>query len=84
MVISLAFLTKNNDEYERKSIYKLHYMFPAGLFHDKWHKLNIEPDAAMGFKSFVHCKFVVHQNPEGTYAFRSQSNGKKPNSTTFR
>ena len=66
-----------------KSIDKLHYTFPAGLSHVNWHKLNIEHDAAMGFESFVHCKFVVHRKPEATSAFWSQSNGKSHNSTTF-
>jgi len=80
----LAFLIINNDEYEMKSIDKLHYAFPAGLSHDKWHKLNIEHDIAMGFKSFAHCEFVVHRKPEAMYAFRSQRHGKTHNSTTFR
>jgi len=39
----------DNDEYEMKSIEKLHDTFPAGLSHDKWHTFNIEHDAAMGF-----------------------------------
>jgi len=47
--VSLAFLIINNDEYEMKSIDKLHYTFPAGLSHNSRHKLNIEHDAAMGF-----------------------------------
>jgi len=80
----LAFLIINNDEYEMKSIDKLHHTFPAGLSHDKWHNLNIAHNTAMGFESFVRCKFVVHRKPEATYAFRSQSNGKTHNSTTFR
>ena len=80
----MAFLVINNDKYEMKAIDKLHYTFPAGLSHDKWHKLNIEHDAAMGFESFVNCEFVVHRKPEAMYAFRSQSNGKMNNSTTLR
>ena len=59
--ISLALWIINNDEYEMKSIDKLHYTFPAGLSHDKWQKLNVENDAAKGFESFVSCEFVVHQ-----------------------
>ena len=80
----MEFLIINNDEYEMKSIDKLHYMFPAGVSHDKLHKLNIEQDAAKGFESLVRCEFVVHRKPETMYVFRSQSNGKKHNSTTFR
>jgi len=72
----LAFLIINNDEYEMKSIDKLHYMFPPGLSHDKCHKLNIVHDTVKGFQSLVRCEFVVHRKPEATYAFRSQSNGK--------
>jgi len=68
-----------------KSIHQLHYTFPAGLSQAKWHKLNIEYDAAKGFESFVHCECVVNQKPGATYAFWSQSNAKKKhNSTTFR
>ena len=74
----------DNDEYEMKSIDKLHYTFLAGLSHDKWHTFNIEHDAAMSFESFVRCEFVVDRKLEATYAFRSQSNGKTHNSTTFR
>jgi hypothetical protein len=74
--ISLAFLIINNDEYEMKSIDKLHYTFPAGLSHDKWYKLNIEHDAVKGFESLVRCKCAVHQKLEAMYAFRRQSNGK--------
>jgi len=44
------FLIIHNDEYEMKTIDKLHYMFPACLSHHKCHKFNIEHDAAMGFK----------------------------------
>jgi len=53
--ISLAFWMINNDEYQMKSIDKLHYMFPAGLSYDKWHKLNVVYDAAKGFESCVSC-----------------------------
>ena len=67
-----------------KSIDKLHYTFPAGLFHNKRHELNIEHDAAMRFESFVRCDFEVRWMPEAMYALRSQSNGKTHNSTTFR
>jgi len=63
--ISLALWIINNDEYEMKSIDKLHYTFPAGLSHDKWQKLNVENDAAKGFESFVSCEFVVHQKAWG-------------------
>ena len=72
----MAYLIINNDEYKMKSIGKLHYTFPAALSHDKWHNFNIEHNAAKGFESLVCCKFVVHRKPEGTYTFRSQSNGK--------
>jgi len=58
----------NNDECKLKSIDKLHYTFPAGLSHDKWHKLNIEHDAAKGLELLVGCEFVVHRKPEPTYA----------------
>jgi hypothetical protein len=44
--MSLVFLILNNDGYEIKSIDKLHYIFLAGLSHNKWQKLNIEDDAA--------------------------------------
>ena len=77
------FLINNNDEYEMKSIDKLHYMYLAGLSYDKWRKLNIEHDAAMCFKLFLRCEFVVHRKLEGTYIFQSQTNGKKQNSATF-
>jgi hypothetical protein len=70
-----GFLIINNDKYEMKSIDKLHYTFLAGLSHNKWHKVNIEDDAAKGFESLVHCKYVVHWYPEVTYAFQSQCNG---------
>jgi len=74
--MSLVFLIIDNDEYEMKSIDKLHYAFPAGLSHDKWHKLNAMHDAAQGFEAFVSCEIVVHQEPEPTYAFQSQNNEK--------
>ena len=72
----MAFLIINNDEYEMKSIDKLHYMFPAGLSHEKWQKFNIQHDVAKGFESLIPCEFVVHWKPEATYAFRRQCNGK--------
>jgi len=31
-----------------KWIHQLHYTFPAGLSHDKWHKLNVKNDTANG------------------------------------
>ena len=46
-------LIMNTDEYEIKSIYKLHYMFPAGLSYDKWRKLIIEHYPVKGFESFL-------------------------------
>jgi len=72
----LAYLIGNNDEYEVKSIHQLHYMFAAGLSHDKLHNLNVEHDAAKGVKSFVSCEFLVHPEPEATFAFRIQKNEK--------
>lgn len=66
---SLAFLIIDNDEYEMKSINKLHYKFPAGLSHDNWDKLNGKHLAAKGFEPFVSCEFVVHWKPETTYTF---------------
>ena len=44
------FLISNDDEYEMQSIDELYYMFPASLSHDKWHKFNVEHDAAKGFQ----------------------------------
>ena len=70
----MALLIVNYDKYETKSIDKLHYMFLAGLSHDKWHKLKFEHDAAMHIKSFVSWEYVVHREPEATYAFQSQKN----------
>jgi hypothetical protein len=58
--ISLAFWNINNDGHDMKSIDKLHHMFLAVQFHDKWHKLNVEYATAMGFKSSVSCEFVVY------------------------
>ena len=74
--ISLVFLISNDDEYEMQSIDELYYMFPASLSHDKWHKFNVEHDAAKGFQWFVSYKFVVHREPEATYTFGSQNNEK--------
>ena len=63
--IPLAFWINNNWNYEMKSIDTLHYTFLAGPFHNKWHKLNIESDAAKGFESFVSCEFVVPKKARG-------------------
>jgi hypothetical protein len=48
-----------NDEYEMKSIDRLHYTFPAGQSHNQWHMVNVEYNAAKGFKSFGSWEFVV-------------------------
>jgi hypothetical protein len=64
-----VFLIINNDEYQMKSIDRLHYTFPAGLSDDKWCKFNFKHDAAKGFQSLVHCEFVVYRKPVATYTF---------------
>jgi len=63
--ISLAFWIDNNDEYKKKSIETLYYLFPAGLFHNNWCKVNVEYDAAKGIESCVSCEFVVHLKASG-------------------
>ena len=65
----MAFLIINNDQYEIKSIDKLHYTFPAGLSHDRRHKSDVRHDAAAGFESFVSCEFEAHWKPEAMYPF---------------
>jgi len=57
-----------------KSIDKLHYKLPAGLYYDKWHGSNYENDAEKSFEPFVSWEFDVHQTPEVTHAVRSQKN----------
>jgi hypothetical protein len=66
----------NNDRYEMKWIHILHSTLSAGLSDDKWCKLNIEYDAAPGFKPFVICEIAVHWKPEVMFIFLSQNNEK--------
>ena len=59
-----------------RSIDELHYMFMAGLSHDKWHRWNVAQDSVKGLESIVSCKDVVHQKPQVKYTFQNQNNDK--------
>jgi len=61
----------SKEQYEMKSIDKLHYKFPAGQSYDKWQDSTLENDATKGYESFLSCKCELQQKPVATYTFHS-------------
>jgi len=74
--ITLVCMIINNDQYEMKSIDKLHYKFPAGESHNTVHESKCKHREVKGFESFSSCEFPVCWTPEATYTFRSKKNVK--------